>query len=150
MSNDKIFEKDGEQVVTDSGLTIIYHHRSESNDKPKKGQTIQVHYTGFLDDGTIFDSSINRRTPFEFPLGQGRVIKGWDEGFLNLEVSDKATLVIPPELGYGNRGAGGRIPPNATLFFQVELVSIMDPLNIKVPNKRKEKVGSRTTPTQVS
>lgn len=138
----KNFEKSGEEIVTDSGLTIIKHHKSESNDKPKKGEIIQVHYKGFLDDGTVFDSSIPRGKPFEFPLGQGRVIKGWDEGFENLEVSDKATLVIPPELGYGERGAGGRIPPNATLFFQVELVGI--PAFVK-PRKRKELPGQKAT-----
>ncbi len=88
------------------------------------GKTVSVHYTGKLTNGKVFDSSYTRGEPLSFPLGAGRVIKGWDEGIALMKVGGKATLTIPPELGYGARGAGGVIPPNATLIFEVELVSI--------------------------
>jgi len=88
------------------------------------GKTVSVHYTGKLVDGTIFDSSIPRKEPIEFKLGAGQVIRGWDEGIALMKVGGKARLTIPPHLGYGSRGAGGVIPPNATLIFDVELVSI--------------------------
>ncbi|MBL8095568.1 MAG: FKBP-type peptidyl-prolyl cis-trans isomerase [Anaerolineales bacterium] len=91
---------------------------------PKSGNTVQVHYTGWLTDGTKFDSSVDRGRPFEFRLGAGQVIAGWDQGVAQLKVGDKARLTIPPEMGYGARGAGGVIPPNATLIFEVELLAI--------------------------
>ena len=112
-------------VKTESGLTYLITHHG-TGVQPKVGQTVSVHYTGTLTDGIKFDSSRDRGAPFEFPLGQGRVIKGWDEGIGKMHVGDQAILVIPPTLGYGARGAGGVIPPNATLIFIVELVDVKD------------------------
>jgi FKBP-type peptidyl-prolyl cis-trans isomerase len=111
-------------VRTPTGLIYLIT-RKGTGAQAKAGDTVSVHYTGTLTDGTKFDSSRDRGEPIEFPLGQGRVIKGWDEGIAKMHVGDQAILVIPPDLGYGQRGAGGGvIPPDATLIFIVELVGI--------------------------
>ena len=110
------------KVVTDSGLTIITSQEG-SGDVPKPGDVVSVHYNGFLEDGTKFDSSYDRRAPFSFQIGQGRVIKGWDEGVMTMTVGSKCTLIIPPQLGYGERGAGDKIPPQSILVFEIERLS---------------------------
>ena len=96
--------------------------------EPKSGQNCSVHYTGWLYEngtkGKKFDSSVDRGQAFQFPVGQGRVIRGWDEGVLTMKIGGKRNLIIPPDLGYGATGAGGVIPPNATLFFEVELLGV--------------------------
>lgn len=110
-------------ITTPSGLK--YREIAEGTGAtPQKGQTVVVHYIGTLEDGTKFDSSRDRNQPFSFKLGTGQVIKGWDEGLSTMKVGGRRELVIPPELGYGARGAGGVIPPNATLIFDVELLRI--------------------------
>ncbi len=92
--------------------------------RPQRGQTVVVHYTGWLTNGQKFDSSVDRGQPFEFVLGAGQVIKGWDEGVGSMHIGGQRRLVIPPQLGYGARGAGGSIPPNATLVFDVQLLGV--------------------------
>lgn len=116
-------KKTEKTVTTDSGLQYedIVVGTGES---PKAGQNVRVHYTGWLTDGKKFDSSVDRGEPFEFPIGAGRVIRGWDEGVLTMKIGGKRKLIIPPQLGYGARGAGGVIPPNATLVFEVELLGV--------------------------
>ena len=109
--------------VTSSGLAYKIIKKG-TGAKAEAGKTVSVHYTGKLSNGTKFDSSYERNQPIEFELGRGRVIKGWDEGISLLNVGSKATFIIPPDLAYGARGAGGVIPPNATLIFDVELVEI--------------------------
>jgi FKBP-type peptidyl-prolyl cis-trans isomerase len=108
--------------ITDSGLkfedTTVGDGAVASN-----GQTVSVHYTGWLENGTKFDSSKDRNEPFEFRLGAGQVIRGWDEGVAGMKVGGVRRLTIPPQLGYGDRGAGGVIPPKATLIFEVELLA---------------------------
>ena len=114
-------------MTTASGLKIT-DTQAGTGATPKTGQTCVMHYTGWLyqdgKKGAKFDSSVDRGQPFEFPIGTGRVIKGWDEGVASMKVGGKRTLIIPPELGYGARGAGGVIPPNATLIFEVELLGV--------------------------
>ena len=95
-----------------------------TGDAPRQNQTAVVHYTGWLDHGQKFDSSLDRGRPFEFQVGAGQVIKGWDEGVATMRVGGKRKLLIPPDLGYGSRGAGGVIPPNANLTFEVELLGV--------------------------
>ena len=116
----------GAATTTPSGLTYIITRRSQQR-QPIPGETVIVNYTGLLPSGVRFDSSLDRGEPFNFPLGLGRVIKGWDEGIAKLRIGEQATLIIPPQLGYGERGAGGVIPPNATLIFIVELIGIKEP-----------------------
>ena len=108
---------------TESGLRYQFIQRGEGK-KAESGKTVSVHYEGSLENGKVFDSSYPRKKPIEFRLGQGQVIEGWDEGIALLRVGDKARFVIPSDLGYGSRGAGGAIPPNATLIFDVELMEV--------------------------
>ena len=98
--------------------------REGTGPSPKRGDSVTVHYTGWLEDGAKFDSSVDRNQPFTFKLGVGQVIQGWDDGVATMKVGGKSKFYIPPELGYGSRGAGGVIPPNAKLIFEVELLSI--------------------------
>jgi peptidylprolyl isomerase len=114
-------------TTTSTGLGII-DTKVGTGPSPQPGQTVVVHYTGWLYEGgkkgKKFDSSLDRGEPFEFPLGKGQVIAGWDEGVATMKVGGKRTLIIPPSLGYGASGAGGVIPPNATLIFDVELLKV--------------------------
>jgi peptidylprolyl isomerase len=117
----------GATVTTPSGLKIT-DTKVGTGTTPKAGQICVMHYTGWLYEGGAkgkkFDSSLDRGQPFEFPIGRRQVISGWDEGVATMKVGGKRTLIIPPELGYGARGAGGVIPPNATLIFDVELLDV--------------------------
>jgi peptidylprolyl isomerase len=117
----------GKTMTTASGLQII-DSTVGTGALPKPGQICVMHYTGWLYEegkkGKKFDSSVDRNEPFEFPIGQRKVIAGWDEGVATMKVGGKRTLIIPPALGYGARGAGGVIPPNATLMFDVELLGV--------------------------
>ena len=117
----------GKPMTTASGLQII-DSKEGTGASPKPGQTCVMHYTGWLYEngqkGKKFDSSVDRNEPFDFPIGQGRVIKGWDEGVISMKVGGKRKLIIPAHLGYGAQGAGGVIPPGATLIFEVELLGI--------------------------
>jgi len=110
-------------MKTASGLEYI-EIEAGTGAQAEAGKTVSVHYTGKFQDGKVFDSSVSRGEPITFQLGRGRVIKGWDEGIALMKVGGKAQLVIPPGLAYGERGAGGVIPPNATLVFDVELVAV--------------------------
>src|ERR1051325_5336729 len=122
-----IAQTPGKTMTTPSGLQIT-DSKVGTGATPKPGQICVMHYTGWLYDngvkGKKFDSSVDRNEPFEFPIGQRKVIAGWDEGVATMKVGGKRTLIIPPQLGYGARGAGGVIPPNATLMFDVELLDV--------------------------
>lgn len=113
-------------TTTPSGLIYIITRRSDGR-HPRSGETVVVNYTGLLGNGVKFDSSLDRGQPYKFKLGLGRVIKGWDEGIEKLRVGEQATLIIPPQLGYGARGSGDIIPPDSTLIFVVELIGIEEP-----------------------
>ncbi len=110
-------------VKTESGLQYI-DLKEGTGERARSGDTVEVHYTGWLKDGKKFDSSVDRGRPFSFRLGAGQVIKGWDEGVAGMRVGGKRKLIIPPDLAYGKRGAGGVIPPDAELTFEVELLKI--------------------------
>ena len=112
-----------EQVTTASGLQYVDEVVGDGT-SPTNGQNVKVHYTGTFTDGRKFDSSRDRNRPFEFIIGQGRVIRGWDEGVLSMQVGGRRILTVPGHLGYGVSGAGGTIPPNATLIFDVELLGV--------------------------
>ena len=118
---DTDFSKPGLETTLESGLRYIEHIKGDG-ELTKTGNSVIVHYSGFLSSGQKFDSSHDRGQPFNFTLGGNQVIKGWEEGLLNMKKGGKRTLIIPPELAYGSKGAGGVIPPNATLVFEVELV----------------------------
>lgn len=117
-------ESEPETVTTESGLKYKVLEEGDG-DKPEKGDRVKVHYTGKLEDGTVFDSSRERDKPFVFPLGIGRVIKGWDEGVSDMKVGERRELTIPYDLAYGERGYPPVIPPKATLIFDVELLEIV-------------------------
>ena len=116
-------EPNKDAVTTESGLKYTDLVPGTGR-QAELGDTASVHYTGWLMDGKKFDSSVDRKEPFSFRVGAGQVIKGWDEGVLGMKIGGKRKLIIPPQLGYGARGAGGVIPPNATLTFDVELLEL--------------------------
>ena len=124
--SERSFAQTPKPVTTPSGLSYI--DTKAGTGAAGAGKTATVHYTGWLYNngtkGAKFDSSVDRNEPFSFPVGAGRVIKGWDEGVASMKVGGKRTLIVPPQLGYGARGAGGVIPPNATLMFDVELLAV--------------------------
>jgi len=121
----KPFNVNGKDTITTkSGLKYIVVKENKKGKKPQKGNTVKVHYTGYFEDGKIFDSSLKRDEPFEFPVGIGRVIKGWDEGILLMHEGEKYRFIIPYQLGYGEKGYPGVIPPKATLIFDVELLKV--------------------------
>jgi FKBP-type peptidyl-prolyl cis-trans isomerase len=113
----------GTEVATPSGLKYV-DEVVGTGQSPRPGQNVTVHYTGTLENGTKFDSSVDQGQPFTFPIGKGRVIKGWDEGVMTMKVGGKRRLIIPSSLGYGPAGNQPKIPPNATLIFEVELLGV--------------------------
>ena len=123
-----------EPETKDSGLKVEYVSKPDSCDRvARNGDMLEMHYTGTLEDGKKFDSSYDRSEPFKFQIGVGQVIKGWEEGVLGMCIGEKRRLIVPPELGYGKQGAGDIIPPDATLFFDVELVGAEEgptPVNV--------------------
>ncbi len=123
MSGNESSASEGKEITTSSGLQYI-DQVVGTGDTAKAGQTVSVHYTGWLTNGKKFDSSVDRGQPFSFRLGVGQVIKGWDEGVQGMKIGGKRKLTIPSNLGYGARGAGGLIPPHATLVFDVELLGV--------------------------
>ncbi|MDX5321932.1 MAG: FKBP-type peptidyl-prolyl cis-trans isomerase [Bacteroidota bacterium] len=130
-------------ITTASGLKVVFKSRGDGQ-QAKAGDVVSVHYVGTLLNGTEFDNSVKRGEPIQFPLGQGYVIKGWDEGIAMMRVGDKATLVIPPAIGYGDRDMG-TIPPNSTLVFEVELVAVKEvkqPVPFDTEGKKIEKTPS--------
>lgn len=118
-----LFAAEETPIQTASGLKYVVL-KEGSGASPKKGQSVLVHYTGWLTNGKKFDSSVDRGQPFSFRVGIGQVIRGWDEGVLSMKVGEKRKFTIPPKLAYGARGAGAAIPPNATLIFEVELLKL--------------------------
>ena len=114
---------DEQAIQTATGLEYV-EITEGTGARPKTGDSVSVHYTGWLKSGQKFDSSVDRGEPFAFPIGKGRVIKGWDEGVATMKVGGKRKLIIPAHLGYGERGAGNVIPPGATLIFEVELLGV--------------------------
>ncbi len=118
-----VMAAEGKQIEMPSGLRYVDILEGEGA-QPQKGQLVFVHYTGWLEDGTKFDSSLDRNEAFSFRVGAGRVIRGWDEGVSSMKVGGKRRLTIPSRLAYGARGAGGVIPPNATLIFEIELLKV--------------------------
>ena len=123
MSGNESSASEGKEITTSSGLQYI-DQIVGTGETAKAGQTVSVHYTGWLTNGKKFDSSVDRGQPFSFRLGVGQVIKGWDEGVQGMKIGGKRKLTIPSNLGYGARGAGGLIPPHATLVFDVELLGV--------------------------
>lgn len=121
--NRKMENTNNNAITTESGLTYIITKNGDG-EQVKAGDEVIVNYTGLLTNGAMFDSSLNRNEPFTFPVGKGMVIKGWDEGLQHLRIGDHATLIIPSAIGYGERGAGGVIPPNATLIFIIEVLGV--------------------------
>lgn len=121
-----LVEKGEDMITTDSGLQLEDITDGQGDKVKGRGQTVIVHYTGWLDSGEKFDSSHDRNDPFSFPVDVGYVIKGWDDGVVGMKPGGKRKLIIPPQLAYGEKGAGGVIPPNATLVFEIELIEISE------------------------
>lgn len=127
LADDEEEVKVGEEVTSDSGLKYVVT-KAGTGAKPNPGDFVKAHYTGWLngfgEDGVVFDSSRDRGKPFSFRVGKGQVIKAWDEALLNMKIGERRRITVPPELGYGSRGAGNVIPPNSTLYFDVELLGV--------------------------